>query len=109
MFLAYLEMHFCVLLLWSSLCTVSCVFNVYPKIKHISIKGEPGEPLFLTPLIEAGKIDEAQKAARVGPLKGAENVTSFSGYLTVNKKFDSNLFFWFFPAEVRNVLYVEET
>jgi vitellogenic carboxypeptidase-like protein len=83
--------------------------NVYPKIKQICIKDEPGEPLFLTPLIEAGKIEEAQKSARVGPLKGAENVTSFSGYLTVNKKFDSNLFFWFFPAEVRNVLYVEET
>jgi vitellogenic carboxypeptidase-like protein len=93
-----------VLLLWSTVNGVSCVLNVYPKIKQISIKGEPGEPLFLTPLIEAGKIDEAQIAARVGPLKGAENVTSFSGYLTVNKKFDSNMFFWFFPAEVSNTL-----
>lgn len=102
-------MLLCVLLLWSSLSTVSCVLNVYPKVKQISIKGEPGEPLFLTPLIEAGKIEEAQNASKVGPLKGAEHVTSFSGYLTVNKKFDSNLFFWFFPAEVRNVLYVEET
>lgn len=101
-------MILCILLLWSSLSTVSCVLNVYPKIKQISINGEPGEPLFLTPLIEAGKIEEAQKAARVGPLKGADNVTSFSGYLTVNKKFDSNLFFWFFPAEVRNVLYARK-
>jgi vitellogenic carboxypeptidase-like protein len=85
------------------------VLNPYPNIRRIPIRGKPGEPLFLTPLIEAGKIKEAQKAARVGPLKGAENVTSFAGYLTVNKKFDSNLFFWFFPAEVRNVLDVGET
>jgi vitellogenic carboxypeptidase-like protein len=85
------------------------VLNVYPKIKQISTDGEPGDPLFLTPLIEAGKIEEAQKAARVGPLKGADNISSFSGYLTVNKKFDSNLFFWFFPAEVRKILYVEVT
>jgi hypothetical protein len=98
-----------VLLLWLSVNAVSCVLNVYPTIKQIPIKGDPGEPLFLTPLIEAGKIEEAQKAARVGPLKGAENVTSFSGYLTVNKKFDSNLFLWFFPAEVRNALFVDGT
>jgi vitellogenic carboxypeptidase-like protein len=88
---------------WSFVNTASCFFNVYPKIKQISVRGNPGEPLYLTPLIEAGKIKEAQDAARVGPLKGAENITSFSGYLTVNKKFNSNLFFWFFPVEVRNV------
>jgi vitellogenic carboxypeptidase-like protein len=92
-----------VFLLWWFVNTATCFFNVYPKVKQISIKGDPGEPLFLTPLIEAGKIKEAQNASRVGPLKGAENVTSFSGYLTVNKKFNSNLFFWFFPVEVRNM------
>lgn len=94
-------LHVC--LFWSFVTTASCLFNVYPKIKPVSVKGDPGNPLFLTPLIEAGRIKEAQDAAKVGPLRGAENVTSFSGYLTVNKAFNSNLFFWFFPVEVRNV------
>jgi hypothetical protein len=97
------EMLLLVFLLWSFVNTSSCFFNVYPKIKQIPFKGDPGEPLYLTPLIEAGKIKEAQTAAKVGPLKGAENITSFSGYITVNNKFNSILFFWFFPAEVRNV------
>lgn len=25
---------------------------------------------------------------------------SYAGYFTVNKEYNSNLFFWFFPAEV---------
>ncbi|KAK9511226.1 hypothetical protein O3M35_005824 [Rhynocoris fuscipes] len=36
----------------------------------------------------------------VEPIKG--NVASFSGYLTVNKNYNSNMFFWFFPAEKNN-------
>lgn len=97
-------LHAC--LLWFFVNTASCILNPYPQIKPIPIKGDPGEPLFLTPLIEAGKIKEARIAAKVGQLKGAEHVTSFSGYFTVNKAFNSNLFFWFFPVEVRNVVCV---
>ncbi|MBN3272857.1 CPVL carboxypeptidase, partial [Polyodon spathula] len=36
----------------------------------------------------------------MGPLPGA-NVKSYSGSLTVNKTYNSNLFFWFFPSQVR--------
>jgi vitellogenic carboxypeptidase-like protein len=57
-----------------------------------------GDPLFLTPYIESGKIDEARKLSQVMQLPNAPNITSFSGLLTVNKKYDSNMFFWFFPA-----------
>lgn len=39
----------------------------------------------------------ARKLSLVGELPGA-NVKSYAGYLTVNKEFNSNLFFWFFPA-----------
>nr|XP_015212615.1 PREDICTED: probable serine carboxypeptidase CPVL isoform X2 [Lepisosteus oculatus] len=59
----------------------------------------PGQPLFLTPYLEAGNIDEARTLSLVGPLPGT-NVKSYSGYLTVNKTYNSNLFFWFFPAKV---------
>lgn len=39
----------------------------------------------------------ARSLSLVGDLPGA-NVKSYSGYLTVNKEYNSNLFFWFFPA-----------
>uniref|UniRef100_A0A8C5GN16 Probable serine carboxypeptidase CPVL n=1 Tax=Gouania willdenowi TaxID=441366 RepID=A0A8C5GN16_GOUWI len=58
---------------------------------------DPGKPLFLTPYLEKGAIEEARKLSAVGKLPGA-NVKSYSGYLTVNKKYNSNLFFWFIPA-----------
>ncbi|XP_068094770.1 LOW QUALITY PROTEIN: probable serine carboxypeptidase CPVL [Hyperolius riggenbachi] len=62
-------------------------------------RGDPGSPLFLTPFLESGKIDEARELSLVGELPGT-NVKSYAGYLTVNKTYDSNLFFWFFPAQV---------
>lgn len=75
------------------------LLKAYPKIKTIrnNIK-DAGEPLFLTPLIESNRIDEARKAAAVNP-ELFLNVQSYSGFFTVDKAFNSNLFFWFFPAE----------
>jgi len=55
-----------------------------------------GKPLFLTPYIEAGKLEEGRKLSRVSGL--STDVESYSGFLTVNKTMGSNLFFWFFPA-----------
>jgi len=56
------------------------------------------DPLFLSPLIKAGKIDEAREAARVH-LEGPK-IESYSGYLTVNRPdCGSNMFFWYFPAK----------
>jgi len=69
-----------------------------PANKNIK---NPGEPLFLTPYIENGKIEEARKLSLVSQLPNAPNITSYSGLLTVNKKYNSNTFFWFFPALVR--------
>ena len=55
-------------------------------------------PLFLTPLINAGKIDEARRASRV---QLAGPAVESAGYLTVNQvNCGSNLFFWYFPAKV---------
>uniref|UniRef100_A0A8C5NW77 Probable serine carboxypeptidase CPVL n=1 Tax=Jaculus jaculus TaxID=51337 RepID=A0A8C5NW77_JACJA len=60
--------------------------------------GDAGQPLFLTPYIKAGKI--RQKLSLVGPFPGL-NVKSYAGYITVNKFYNSNLFFWFFPAKIQ--------
>ncbi|XP_072139294.1 probable serine carboxypeptidase CPVL isoform X1 [Mobula birostris] len=61
---------------------------------------DPGNPLFLTPYLESGQIEKARELSLVGPL-GGPMVKSYSGYLTVNKTCNSNLFFWFFPAQTR--------
>ncbi|CAH1392266.1 unnamed protein product [Nezara viridula] len=73
------------------------LLNPYPRIRTILFNGDAGDPLFLTPYIEEGRIQEGQEAARVSLPK--TNITSYSGYFTVNKTFNSNLFFWFFPSE----------
>lgn len=55
-------------------------------------------PLFLTPFIKAGKIEEGRHAARV-QLVGPD-IESYAGYLTVNNpNCGSNMFFWYFPAK----------
>lgn len=58
------------------------------------------DPLILTPYIETHRIDEARNLSSVRNLPNAPEMTSYSGFLTVNKQFESNLFFWFFPAMV---------
>lgn len=57
----------------------------------------PGQPLFLTPLIHAGEVEEAREQALV---TNFTNVISYSGFFTVNESCNANLFFWFFPAAV---------
>lgn len=64
----------------------------------MGITSDPGPALILTPFIEQGKIKEAQTAANV-VFNGFKKLTSYAGYLTVNKAFNSNLFFWYFPAQ----------
>jgi vitellogenic carboxypeptidase-like protein len=42
-------------------------------------------------------VQEAQQDSRV-VLPEAPDVVSHAGFITVNKLFNSNLFFWYFPA-----------
>ncbi|XP_065311276.1 probable serine carboxypeptidase CPVL [Dermacentor albipictus] len=59
-----------------------------------------GDPLYLTPLINSGRLNEARSRSQTGRIGGDELgfVLGYSGYLTVNREFNSNLFFWFIPA-----------
>ncbi|XP_069853330.1 probable serine carboxypeptidase CPVL [Dipodomys merriami] len=61
--------------------------------------GNSGRPLYLTPYIESEMIKEGKRLSLVIPFQGIK-VKSFSGYITVNKTYNSNLFFWFFPAQI---------
>lgn len=63
-------------------------------------RGDPGDPLFLTPYIEKGDIDHARELATVGPLNGT-SISSYAGFFTVNKTFNGNMFFWFFPSQTK--------
>ncbi|XP_026818058.1 venom serine carboxypeptidase-like isoform X1 [Rhopalosiphum maidis] len=74
-----------------------CLFASCRTATAMPSDGGSGDgPLYLTPLIQAGRIDEARAASKVKPLKAA--IESYSGYLTVDKAHGSNMFFWFFPA-----------
>ncbi|XP_063368691.1 venom serine carboxypeptidase-like [Cydia amplana] len=70
----------------------------YPKI-NLSKRavGDCGEPLLLTPHIETGQIAKAKHLARV-PITDDLGIESYAGFFTVNKTFDSNQFFWYFPS-----------
>jgi vitellogenic carboxypeptidase-like protein len=63
---------------------------------------DPGQPLFLTPYIESGQIEEARNLSRVN-LQPDYSYPSYSGYFTVNKTLESNIFFWFFPAQTGDI------
>ncbi|XP_035689782.1 probable serine carboxypeptidase CPVL [Branchiostoma floridae] len=70
---------------------------MFPRVHHDIQQGQDyGDPLFLTPYLEQGMAEKARTLSEVH-LPGT-SVNSFSGYLTVNKTYSSNLFFWFFPA-----------
>lgn len=73
--------------------------NPYPKVQSFQDDGDPGEPLFLTPLIRQNKLDDARKLANVTEPEITQFVESYSGYLTVNDTYQSNLFFWYFKAK----------
>lgn len=60
-------------------------------------KVDNGTALILTPYIENGQIEEARQASRVNS-EIFLGIESYSGFITVNKEYDSNMFFWYFPV-----------
>ncbi|KAG1654105.1 putative serine carboxypeptidase CPVL [Nymphon striatum] len=71
-------------------------YSAYPQQNEINMK-DSGDPLFLTPLIKRGRLSYARNLSRVGTAISTE-LTSYSGYFTINPKYQSNMFFWYFPA-----------
>ncbi|VVC99106.1 unnamed protein product [Leptidea sinapis] len=61
-----------------------------------------GTALILTPFIETDQINEARNACKVDPTLFL-GVNSYSGFFTVNKTYNSNVFFWYFPVENKPV------
>lgn len=75
--------------------------NLYPSTApaNLLLQTIDSKPLFLTPYIESGQLEEGRKLSEVVGLPDVV-LKSYSGFLTVNKTYDSNMFFWFFPALV---------
>lgn len=91
-------------LISSALYQIACAsfINPYPRYKAYNDgNNDTGVPLILTPYIKKGQIEEAREAASVDHAELTElNITSYAAYLTVDQAYNSNLFFWYFPAKV---------
>ena len=78
--------------------------TVYPEAISKTFSSDVvGDPLILTDYLEGDdpdpyKIAEGVAKARVDNVLQTE--VSYSGFLRVNKTYNSSLFFWFFPARV---------
>ncbi|XP_030557784.1 venom serine carboxypeptidase [Drosophila novamexicana] len=74
--------------------------NPYPRYAYFNDGVDPGQPLFLTPLIHDDKLprEQVRQLARVNGSQ-FHGVESYSGYLTVDQGYNSNMFFWYFPSE----------
>lgn len=66
-----------------------------------------GDPLVLTPHLNDFDDAEARRLSRVNESIFLD-VISYAGYLTVNEDYDSNLFFWYFPANGTERLYEDD-
>ncbi|KAH8307227.1 hypothetical protein KR044_007972 [Drosophila immigrans] len=79
---------------------LSSLMHPYPPFTYYDDGIDPGEALFVTALMNNDSLSmtDVQSMARV---RGKQflNVESYAGYLTVNKEYNSNLFFWYFPSE----------
>ncbi|XP_025093582.1 probable serine carboxypeptidase CPVL [Pomacea canaliculata] len=73
---------------------------MFPKVPPFMLQNgiDPGSPLFLTPYLEKGQADEAHFLSEVTALPGWYR-KSYSGFITVNETYNSNMFFWFFPSQ----------
>ena len=54
------------------------------------------EPLLLTPYLNLGQVEKAQRLSRV---KDPGIPPSHAGFLTVNESLGHHLFFWYFPSQ----------
>ncbi|KAL1124248.1 hypothetical protein AAG570_002018 [Ranatra chinensis] len=74
--------------------------EVYPVWEPLPVETKGvGEPLILTEVVKEKNAQEARAAARVLHPDIANLTDSYSGFITVDPKYNSNLFFWYFPTQ----------
>ncbi|CAH0726131.1 unnamed protein product, partial [Brenthis ino] len=72
------------------------VLTVVISVTIILVPIFANNPLYLTPLIDQNKTAEARNSSSVNS-EIFINVRSYAGFLTVDERYNSNLFFWYFP------------
>uniref|UniRef100_A0A1B6DKD2 Carboxypeptidase n=1 Tax=Clastoptera arizonana TaxID=38151 RepID=A0A1B6DKD2_9HEMI len=90
-------MYFFYSFIFAFFITSKSVMGTYQNVPN---SNDPGEPLLLTPYVESGKIALAQNLSKVSPF--IDGIESYSGFFEVDKQYDSQMFFWFFPAINKN-------
>ena len=70
---------------------------LFPEEPHFKPE-EVGEPAFLTPLLEAGKLEQARQRSKVHLIEWPQ-MESYAGFFKVNEVYNSHLYFWFFPSQ----------
>ena len=70
---------------------------MYPNEPEFD-QNEVGTPVFLTQYIKQNKLKEGKEKARVY-LNQWPDLVSYAGFLTVEEKYISNIYFWFFPSQ----------
>ncbi|KAG6443119.1 hypothetical protein O3G_MSEX002611 [Manduca sexta] len=75
---------------------------MYPRIKLAAKEvSDAGDPLFLSNYIQNGSIELAQNLSIVS-LTEKIGFRSHAGFFTVDKMYNSNLYFWYFPPFSKN-------
>nr|XP_021185927.2 venom serine carboxypeptidase [Helicoverpa armigera] len=74
------------------LAALSCVFGI-----ALAAENSCGDCLILTPYIKNGSAALARQLSEVNSSNFLD-YRSHAGFITVKKEYNSNLFFWFFPA-----------
>lgn len=80
--------------------------NPYPRfeshvgeIDDFDLEGADDGVLYITKQLKAGKpVEEIQKMAFID-LPDLKAFPGYSGFFTVNESANSNMFFWYFPAQ----------
>lgn len=89
-------------------CNVECLFfpfvypriNLQSKVKTQRISSH-GDPLILTPYLERQEIELARNLSSVHLTKKI-GFPSHAGFFTIDKRYNSNLYFWYFPSFNKN-------
>lgn len=79
-------------------------FTIFIYLSEFAVGEVAVEPLYLSSFIENGQFNVAKEKSLVKH-EEMKNITSYSGFITVNKTYNSNVFFWFFPSQV--IIYIK--
>lgn len=76
----------------------------YYKTPQSPLRSHPGEPLILSDYLDSPEnVEKGRELSMVNMEQILEGTPSHAGYLTVDKQYNSNLWFWYFPVEQYDV------